>query len=260
MKEEKRGKMEKIVLAKVGDIEITRDQMMGVLRNIPQEHMASVQGEEGRKRLLDEMIAGELLSLDAYQKKWDQEPEFLAIVEEAKHGLLQRYAINKLFAGIEIEEQAVQTYYEQHRDQFKQPEQAKAKHILVATEEQAEAIKQEIEAGKDFAEAAKQYSTCPSKDRGGDLGAFSRGQMVKEFEEAAFAAKAGELVGPIKTQFGYHLIQLEEIIPAAITALDQAAHTIKNQLIQERQQEVYFAMVDELKKEYPVVIHEQHLK
>ena len=82
----------------------------------------------------------------------------------------------------------------------------KASHILVATENEAISIKEEILAGKQFEDAAAEYSLCPSGANGGDLGFFGKGQMVKEFENAAFSLKVGELSEPVKTDFGWHLI------------------------------------------------------
>ncbi len=86
----------------------------------------------------------------------------------------------------------------------------KASHILVNTEEEALKIKEEIDNGKDFAQAAMETSLCPSGENGGDLGYFSKGQMVKEFEDAVFSMDIGEVSNPIKTQFGYHLIYLTD--------------------------------------------------
>jgi len=252
--------MEKVILATVGDVEITKDQMIGILRNIPQEHAASVAGEEGRIRLLDEMIAGELLSLDAKSQDFDKEEDFLAIVEETKRGLLQRYAVNKLFESIQVTDEETEDFYNKNRNQFMDQEKAKAKHILVDTEEKAVIVKEEIEKGKSFEEAASEYSSCPSKERGGDLGAFGRGQMVKEFEDAAFDAELGELVGPVKTQFGYHLIVVDEKIPAAIQAFETVESQIKQNLAQAKQQQVYLDKVEELKKAYPVKVNPEALK
>lgn len=86
----------------------------------------------------------------------------------------------------------------------------KASHLLVKTEEEALKIKKEIEEGKEFAQAAMEVSLCPSGQNGGDLGYFTKGQMVKEFEDAAFSMQVGEISNPIKTQFGYHLIYLTD--------------------------------------------------
>ena len=85
---------------------------------------------------------------------------------------------------------------------------ATARHILVETQEQCEEIKKEIEAGTDFVELAKEHSQCPSGQSGGDLGEFSPGQMVKEFDDVVFSADLEKVHGPIQTQFGYHLIEI----------------------------------------------------
>lgn len=85
---------------------------------------------------------------------------------------------------------------------------ATARHILVDTEEQCNQLKDQIEAGADFADIAKEYSGCPSGSRGGDLGEFGPGQMVKEFDEVVFSAEVNTVQGPVKTQFGYHLLEV----------------------------------------------------
>ena len=87
---------------------------------------------------------------------------------------------------------------------------AKARHILVNTQEECQALIDEIKAGADFAEVASKHSGCPSKAQGGDLGQFGPGQMVKEFDEVVFSAEVGEVVGPVQTQFGYHIIEVTE--------------------------------------------------
>lgn len=85
---------------------------------------------------------------------------------------------------------------------------ATARHILVKTEAECLKLKTEIEAGADFAAMAKQHSSCPSGRNGGDLGAFGPGQMVKEFDQAVFSGEVGKVLGPIQTQFGYHLLEV----------------------------------------------------
>ena len=87
---------------------------------------------------------------------------------------------------------------------------AAARHILVATEEACTDLKTKIENGADFAELANAHSECPSGKQGGDLGRFSPGQMVREFDEVVFSAEVGKVHGPVHTQFGYHLIEVTE--------------------------------------------------
>ena len=85
---------------------------------------------------------------------------------------------------------------------------ARARHILVPTQEQCEDLKKQIEGGADFGEVARKHSQCPSGKQGGDLGEFSPGQMVKEFDTVVFSDAVGKTHGPVKTQFGYHLIEI----------------------------------------------------
>ncbi|MDX1654730.1 MAG: peptidylprolyl isomerase [Candidatus Competibacteraceae bacterium] len=87
---------------------------------------------------------------------------------------------------------------------------ASARHILVPSEQQATDLKSQIQGGADFAQLARQHSQCPSASRGGELGTFGPGQMVKEFDEVVFSAPVGEVQGPVKTQFGYHLVEVTD--------------------------------------------------
>lgn len=87
---------------------------------------------------------------------------------------------------------------------------ASARHILVDTEEKCQELKTQIEGGANFADLAKLHSSCPSGQNGGDLGQFGRGQMVKEFDEVVFSADVNTVQGPVKTQFGYHLLEVTE--------------------------------------------------
>ena len=86
-----------------------------------------------------------------------------------------------------------------------------ASHILVKTEEEAREISYDVTHGKNFEEVAKERSLCPSGKKGGNLGWFGRNQMVKEFEDACFNAKKGDIIGPVKTQFGYHVIKVDDV-------------------------------------------------
>jgi peptidyl-prolyl cis-trans isomerase C len=85
---------------------------------------------------------------------------------------------------------------------------ATARHILVASEDECQALKDQITEGADFADLARQHSSCPSGQRGGDLGEFGPGMMVREFDEVVFSADVGTVQGPVKTQFGYHLLEV----------------------------------------------------
>ena len=105
----------------------------------------------------------------------------------------------------------VKARYDEEIKKLPPQEEVHARHILVKTEAEAKDIIKQLDAGKDFAELAKEKSTDPNKSEGGDLGYFAKGRMVKEFEDAAFALKKGEYTKtPVKTQFGYHVIKVED--------------------------------------------------
>ncbi|MGE5232899.1 MAG: peptidyl-prolyl cis-trans isomerase [Acidobacteriota bacterium] len=162
----------------------------------------------------------------------------------------------KLAAGLNVSEADARAYYDQHKDEFNQEEQVHARHILILpndkrTDAQAKALleqaKAKLEKGADFAALAKELSEDPgSKDRGGDLGYFGRGRMVKEFEDAAFAAKPGEIVGPIKSEFGWHLIKVEDHRPGGLRPFEDVRLQIETRLRGERAQTAAEAKAGEL--------------
>ncbi|MCT4599246.1 MAG: peptidylprolyl isomerase [Vallitalea sp.] len=252
--------MDKNILAKVEDIEITKEHLMNIMRSLPQQQMMEVSTVEGRKRLLDEIVAGELFYLEAVENKVEEEEEFLRILEETKHSLLQRFAVQKLLEKVTVSEEACKEYYDNNTQQFVSQEEVRAKHILVNEEEKAKEIREEIKAGKSFDEAAKEYSTCPSKDKGGDLGFFTKGRMVPEFDKAAFELEVGELSDLVKTQFGYHLIIVEEKKESSIKTYEQVKDQIKQNLLRTEQTKVYTDKFNDLKGKYSVEINEDELK
>ncbi|MTI71270.1 MAG: hypothetical protein FH751_13550 [Firmicutes bacterium] len=116
--------------------------------------------------------------------------------------------ISKLMdESIEISDNEAKEYYMRTRDKF---DKVKARHILVKTEKEAKEIKGKLDNGEDFIELAKEKSTGPSAPNGGDLGYFTKGRMLPEFEETAFSLKEGEVSDPVKTQYGYHIIKVED--------------------------------------------------
>lgn len=252
--------MDNNVIAKVGDIEITKQHMINIIRSLPQQQAMEISTQAGAKRLLDEMVAGELLYLEALEKSYDQDEEFKKTVEDAIHGLLQRYAIQKLLQDVSATDEEIKDYFERNKNKFITPDQRRARHILVEKEEEAKRIKVEIENGLDFSKAAEQYSTCPSKDRGGDLGAFEKGKMVPEFADVAFALEVGELSDLVKTNFGYHLIMVDEKIPSGEKSYEEVASQLNQLVIQEKQGKIYEAKLKELRAKYPVVVNEEALQ
>ena len=159
--------------------------------------------------------------------------------------------MNKVMSSATVSEEECQAFYAANPQNFQKGESVRAKHILVSEEESCKEIMAAILNGEtDFDAAAKEHSTCPSGQQGGDLGSFGRGQMVPEFENAAFDAEIGQVIGPVKTQFGYHLIQVTEKTEASAIPFEEVAAQIKDELLRQKQNETYAAKVKELRTKY----------
>lgn len=177
----------------------------------------------------------------------------------AEQMVIQEFVTQEIVDKIEIPEAEIKTYYEKNPEHFEQPEQMRASHILIKTDPKAEKaenqaaqdkladIRKKLEKGEDFAELAKEYSEGPSSEKGGDLGFFSRGQMVKPFEEAAFALEPGEISEIVKTRFGYHLIKETGHKPAGTVSYDEAKERIKGYLKKQRIQKALDDYVKDLR-------------
>lgn len=154
---------------------------------------------------------------------------------------------------IEITEEEMKAYFDEHKDEFAQEQQVHARHILVDNENLAREIYEKLKKGEDFAELAKQYSTdTATKDNGGDLGFFGKGEMVEEFEKVAFSLKVGEISSPVKTEYGYHIIKVEEKKEAQEPNYENSKEKIKDILFDQKFQEEYYSWIQELYSQYEI--------
>ncbi|NLG79414.1 MAG: foldase [Firmicutes bacterium] len=161
---------------------------------------------------------------------------------------------------VTINDDEVKKYYEEHKDEFKEPEQVRARHILVKDEKTAKEIEKELAGGADFAELAKAKSEDPgSKDKGGDLGYFERGAMDPAFEKAAFALKIGETSGPVKSSFGYHIIRVDDRKPERIPPLEEVRSEVVKRLKREKAKPAS-TVISELKDAAQIKINDKALQ
>ena len=247
--------MENKVLAIVDGREIKESDLNILIKNLGQ-NAAYFQGEEGRKKLIDELVMHELMYLDAVDKNLESEEEFKEVLNEMKRSMLQQYNMRKMFNSITLSEDELKDFYEKNKSLYNRQEMVKASHILVDTLEKANEILEDLTDGLSFEEAAKEYSTCPSKQSGGALGQFGKGQMVREFEDAVFSIRVGEISTPVKTQFGYHIIKLTEHTPAKSADFEESYQELKENYFALKQENVYRNKKEELTKKYDVVIFE----
>ncbi len=239
------------VLAVVAGNAITEADLDAFLENVPQEQRIYASHPQFRAQFLEQLITIHAFAALGEEMKIAETEEYKKIVESAKRDILAQMAMTESMKDIQVTEEEAKEYYEANAQQFEQGAAVGAKHILVAEEDACNAILAAINAGeKTFEDAAKESSTCPSGAQGGDLGEFGKGQMVKEFEDAAFAAEVGSIVGPVKTQFGYHLIKVEKKSEAAVKAFDEVKDQIEQTLMNKKRNEAYTAKVKELKEKY----------
>lgn len=247
--------MENKVLAIVDGREVKESDLNNLMRNLGQ-NAAYFQGADGRTKLIDELIMHELMYSDAVESSLENEEEFIEVFNNMKKSMLQQYNLRKMFNQISLSEDEIKDFYEKNKYMYNRPEMVKASHILVDSEEKANEILEDITDGLAFEDAAKEYSSCPSKQEGGALGQFGKGQMVKEFEDAVFSMRVGQISAPVKTQFGYHLIKLTEHMPERNADFEEVYQEVKDSCFAIKQENVYKSRKEELSKKYDVVIFE----
>jgi peptidyl-prolyl cis-trans isomerase C len=214
--------------------------------------------EEARKRaVLDRLVDMRVISVAAAKAGLDQSEAFKTRMEQVRSQLLVNEFV-KAKVEAAITEDAIKARYDKDVKAFDPPEEIRARHILVKEEAEAKAIIADLAKGGDFAKMAEEKSQDPgSATQGGDLGFFGAGDMVPEFEAAAKTLKAGEVTKePVKSQFGYHVIKLEEIRKQPVPGLDEVRDQVKQALIGE----TFSKMLEDMKKTAKIEIDEAALK
>ncbi len=240
------------ILATVNSLPITNADVDQFLINMGPNGQR-YNNPQGRAMVLEQLINQKLFLCDATRNLMEAEPEFKAQLKKMKDSLLTNYAMEKALSGVRVTDGDVKAFYDQNPEKFQSGETVVASHILVDSEEKANEILAELKAGKiSFADAAKQYSSCPSGQEGGSLGEFGHGQMVPEFDAACFSMEVGAISDPVQTQFGYHLIQLNEKKEGGAVPFEQVKGQIAEQLTMEKQQAALQTKVNQLKILFPV--------
>ena len=247
------------VIVTAGDIVIKQSEFEGALKTLPAEYQSYAMGP-GKKQFAEDYLRMKMLAKMGFQAGLEKDPAVEQQLALMKENLVANAQLGKLDKSITFTDAELQKVYEANQKDY---EQVKAKHILIAfkgspaaqkdkpelTEEQAKAkaeeLKKQIAAGAKFEDVAKKESDdTGSGSNGGELGAFGHGQMVPEFEQAAFAAKVGEVIGPIRTQYGYHLIVVDS---HEYTPFEGVKATIEKREHQKKLQEQLDAMKNNAK-------------
>lgn len=229
--------------AQENGIQVSEEEVQGEIDQAKDEiaQQAGAAGQGG---------SGEELFRDALDKFGFTEASFR---DEVRTNLLIQKVQEQAVGEVQPSDEEVRNFYEENKaTQFTIPERRCLRHILFTEDQEKEAkdVKDQLDNGGDFEELAKEYSQDPgSKDRGGDLGCQPKGGFVKEFDDAAFGAKEGEIVGPVQTDFGYHIIEVTGIQPEEETPLEEAAPEIEQRLGKQRQADEFDAWIGDQLKE-----------
>lgn len=234
------------VVATVAGVEIRASELTLAEGDLDPQ-FARLPDEQRRVAALAAVIDIKTLARKAEAEKLDQTDEFKKLMLFQRDRALHN-AIFKANVVDPVTDADIKARYEKELAATPPEEEVSARHILVKTEEEAKAIITELDAGKDFAELAKEKSTGPSAGQGGDLGYFTKGRMVPEFEAVAFTLKAGEYAKqPVETQFGWHVIKLEDRRQTAAPAFEAVADQVRQLVMRERYGDLIKAARAEIK-------------
>lgn len=241
------------ILAKVGAFTIMEsevNEMVATLRSRGQNY----DHPQGRAAILEQLIANKLLLTEAQKNLYEHNAAFKAQLEKVKEDMLINFAASKVLDEVKpATDEEIRKYYDDNIEKFQKGESVNASHILVDSEDKAKELLAKINAGEiSFEDAARENSSCPSKENGGNLGEFTRGQMVPEFDTAVFSMEVGAVSEPVKTQFGYHLIKLISKSEASTYDFDEIKGQLSEMVNQEKKQAAFESKINQLKILYPV--------
>ncbi len=249
------------VLAEVGGATITVDSFKKEMENLPPYLKPMTETAEGKKEMLETMIIRELIIQEAAKSGLENSPAVKEKLEELKKRLIvEAYLKQKVEEQSKVSDEELQKFYTENKAKFKTGDQVKASHILVKDEKQARDILAQLKGGASFEELAKKHSTDGAAAKGGDLGWFSKGSMIPEFEKAAFAMNEGQTSDIVKTKFGYHIIKLTGKRAAGERTFEEVKDQIKAAILPGKQQEIFQKIKEDLKKSGKYSIKEDVLK
>jgi peptidyl-prolyl cis-trans isomerase C len=281
------------IVAQINGEVVTQSQLNDLYDSLPFQMRQQYERAGGKAAFLDNYTRKRLLLQEAMKSGFDKRPEVKEAIDAARESALFDRYVKEVVSQQIVTDDMVRKYYDDHHDEFNEPEQVKAYHIIVMyngtgpkpkTKEEAQAEIQKI--AKDlrdrasgwtniapaqqahamlsaFNDAAKQYSEDGTASHGGDLGWFERGKMDKTFEDVAFGLKPGTMSDPFETRFGYHIVFVESRKDARVTPYEEAKRSIRDKLIGEHTGDIMQTvqrLTDELKTSSKVAVYPENIR
>jgi len=241
-------KMETKIVATVDGKPIFLSEIIGMAQRLPEQYR-KMSLEAVYPSLLTRAIDSKLVTLEGRRAGFSKDPDVKKRLLDVEDQIISEIFLTKTI-GSQVTEEALQKIYSETKSEMASGDQIKARHILLDSEEKAMEIIKKLQAGGEFAKLASEYSTGPSAASGGDLGWFGEGQMVPEFSKAAFALNPGDIVTkPVKTQFGWHIILVEDRKVSAPPSFDEA----KEQLASTMSQKLLKELIETLRTKAKIV-------
>lgn len=257
---------EKIV-ARVGPEVITKDELYNfmvqqtgqeALDNLVVKKIIELEAENQNIKVTADEIDKEVEELAEYYGGKDAMTQTLAMyninLDRVREDVTVNIKLEKLLSQrIKITDEEIQEHFQDHQEAYAVEEQIKVSHILVENEQEAQEIKTLLAEGGNFNDLARERSTDPgSKEQGGDLGMITRGEMGEEFDQVAFALQPGQISDPVKSEYGYHIIKVDEKTEARPGTLEENYEKIKDNLFQQKMELEYPIWLGEQYQKYPV--------
>jgi len=245
------------ILASFGEQTITLGEFNQIWEEVPEDYKLQLD----KSLVLDQMISEKLLIQEAKNMDLEEDNDVLEQIKKMTEQILVQVLIEReILDKIKVNDEEVLEYYEQNKDSFTEKEQVYLYNILLETEEEAQDVMEQLKAGGDFSEIAKEKSTGPSAAQGGDLGYLSKGTIIPEIEEVVFALELEELSEVIKTDFGFHILKITDKKLETVKTLEEVEEDIIQTLLPDKQKVAFENLLEELKSKLEIEINEEALQ
>jgi len=244
------------ILASFSGQTITLGEFNQLWEEVPEDYKLQLD----KSMVLDQMISEKMLIQEAKNIGLEKDNDVLEQIKKMTEQILVQVLIEReILDKIKINDEEVLEYYEQNKESFTEKEQVYLYNILLETEEEAQNVLEELKAGGDFSEIAKEKSTGPSAAQGGDLGYLTKGTIIPEIEEVVFALEVEELSEIINTDFGFHILKITEKKPETVKSFEEVKEDIIQTLLPNKQKEAFDNLLEELKSKSEIEINEEAL-